>query len=247
MVEVLEAVANLTYGGVDPTIPGNGGVDCYEYLSLTRRAVETVLITVFAISLIVSNWRKAIEVTASVPPSSLAVIQGEFGRRFLLLALALVFGVELGFKLSTRTLVYVLNPCHVTTSIQLLLLFVSPSSCDRPWVSRLFKFQLTCMVGPLFALMFPVLNTRLLPCEQVEYFVQHGLMFIIPFYLFSLGGKRQSDDLFSLGGKRQVMDDLFSLGGPFLPEPFWDISFQCVCFGIHLLYHFWLLQAVAMV
>ena len=40
------------------------------------------------------------------------------GRRILLVIMSLMFGAEIGFKLATRQLIYILNPCHVTTAFQ---------------------------------------------------------------------------------------------------------------------------------
>lgn len=40
------------------------------------------------------------------------------GKRLLVILLALLWGMEIGFKFASRTVIYLLNPCHVTTLIQ---------------------------------------------------------------------------------------------------------------------------------
>lgn len=43
------------------------------------------------------------------------------GKRLLVILLALLWGMEIGFKFASRTVIYLLNPCHVTTLMQVRL------------------------------------------------------------------------------------------------------------------------------
>ncbi len=39
-------------------------------------------------------------------------------KQFLLIILCLVFGAEIGFKISMKQLIYILYPCHLMTIVQ---------------------------------------------------------------------------------------------------------------------------------
>ena len=41
-----------------------------------------------------------------------------FGKQVLLVLMTFVLGLELGFKFASRTVIYLLNPCHITTIMQ---------------------------------------------------------------------------------------------------------------------------------
>uniref|UniRef100_A0A5K4F6K3 Transmembrane protein 164 n=1 Tax=Schistosoma mansoni TaxID=6183 RepID=A0A5K4F6K3_SCHMA len=101
--------------------------------------------------------------------------------------------------------------------LQILLLASSSS-----WLTTfIFRIHLHMMNGPLLALTFPILNTRSLPFEHVTYFVQHILIILIPASFLN-----QSSE--------------------FSVEPIDDFSWVIFSLSIQVLYHFLVLQPIAL-
>lgn len=140
-----------------------------------------------------------------------------WAKQALLITMTLTFGVELGFKFATRTVIYILNPCHITTLIQIYLL-----ACNKPKKSTtaLFRVQMNYLNGPLLAFMFPETDSRQLPLEAAIYWIQHALMVIIPIYLLRTGG------VYNMEG----------LG---------DYTWNTIGYSANIVYHFFFLQIIA--
>lgn len=209
----LSAVSEWAYAGVNHSLAGNGGPECANFISTRRRLWETLLAVLWASALALCSWSHL-----QVPPAPKVVREDRGGKRCLLVLLCLVFGMELGFKFASRTVIYILNPCHIITMLQIVMLAAPPTS---RLLTVLFRVHVHWLNGPLLALLFPVLNTRLLPLEQEVYWVQHGLMLAVPCYL-----------------KR--------LGGVFSTEPLADLSWALLSLALQYLYHFLILQALAL-
>ncbi|XP_069748265.1 transmembrane protein 164-like [Narcine bancroftii] len=212
---------DTAYGGVDANLSGNGGPECAAFLCAEQRALETVLMTaVSSLQIAVAAPRIGAEVRQCGgrlgEPTPLARPE-TLGRNLLQAALCLTFGLEIGFKCASKTLIYLLNPCHVLTAIQIFLLTCPP--CRLVFI--VFRLHVHMLNGPLLALLFPVINTRLLPFETEVYYVQHILMYVVPFYLLHKGG-------------------IYS------PEPLGDFSWAVLATGILFLYHYTILQALAL-
>ncbi|XP_063236378.1 transmembrane protein 164 isoform X3 [Bacillus rossius redtenbacheri] len=110
--------------------------------------------------------------------------------------------------------------CGQTHSLLVLhriyLLAAAPSRA----VTVLFRLHMNFLNGAVLACVFPVTESRLLPCETSIYWIQHGMMMVVPYYLIRLGG-------------------------PYNVESILDMSWCSLAYGINLLYHFVILQAVA--
>jgi len=122
----VSTLANLLsdwiYGGVNIQYPSrNGGKVCLEHVSPIFRLFETsVAIAICILALFVSRKISRTKNLVSTPAtkSTTWVIQTTPGKIGLLLAHTFVFGMEVGFKFSSKSLIFLLNPCNITTIIQ---------------------------------------------------------------------------------------------------------------------------------
>lgn len=216
-----------TYKGVDHSFPGNGGLECRDFLGLPQRYWESGAASVVALLALILSYPRlrlppksrhcdpaCLRQSASVAQA--ATVYEPVGKRILLLLMCLTFGIELGFKFATRRMIWIGNPCHLATMMQIFILSAPPSRI----VTAAFRLHMHMLTGAPIAILFPVINTRLLPFETGVYFLQHVLMLVIPFYCLWLGD-------------------------PFIPEKLGDFSWAMTSFGLLFLYHFIPLQFLA--
>jgi len=137
------------YQGVNITVPRNGGQECTDFLSMKTRVVETVVILLVTTPIFIWGLRHltplSVDLTERREPP---------GKRILLVLMCLIWGIEIGFKFSSRTVIFLLNPCHITTALQIYLLAAKPSKK----VAVIFRLQLNFMNGAILALAFPELD-----------------------------------------------------------------------------------------
>lgn len=113
------AVLDALYGGIRADIPGLGGEECASYLSKLTMVLETVISTCMMIT--VGLFGAYTYTMPKIFPAEKCPTV----KKILLIVLCLVFGVECGYKLCSRRLLYLLNPCHVITIMEVRLPFAA--------------------------------------------------------------------------------------------------------------------------
>lgn len=108
-------VLDWTYAGVDYSLPGNGGEDCARFLSPTQRLLESMLATLLGLLTMRLAYPKL-----TLPATKVRVLTEKetTWKRILLVLMCLTWGCELGFKFATRQMIWIFNPCHIATAVQ---------------------------------------------------------------------------------------------------------------------------------
>lgn len=110
---ILDDIMDWAYSGVNKTVPRNAGPECANFMFPLWRKIETCLVIALGIGLF--KWSLT---RLSVVKTGAYVRRDRAGRRTLLVLMSLIWGMEIGYKFSSSTVIYLLNPCHVTTAIQ---------------------------------------------------------------------------------------------------------------------------------
>ena len=103
-----------TYTGVDHSLTGNGGTECINFIPFKQKIIETVIFVSIGL----------FEILIAIPRLNLPAVTHKtnhadpLGKRILLLIMTLTFGIELGYKFATRQMIWILNPCHIVTMMQ---------------------------------------------------------------------------------------------------------------------------------
>merc|ERR1719244_419494 len=137
-------------------------------------------------------------------------------RQVMIVIFSLMLGIQLGYKLASKQLIYMLSPCHVVTALQIYLMAARPT----PATGTLFRVHIGLLNGALLALLFPVLDTYKFPFEIELYWLQHSLMLAVPYLMFTQGH-------------------------PYTPEPANMFHHAILSYSLFFLVHLLLLQPIA--
>lgn len=108
----MEGFLKALYGGIRLDIPGHGGAECAAYLSTGTKIAETCLSTVMMLVCLAYSL-KHISLPSKPPPENEHVLA-----KPLLALLSIIIGLEISYKITSGELLYILNPCHVLTVVE---------------------------------------------------------------------------------------------------------------------------------
>jgi hypothetical protein len=212
MEGTLKSIGNVLYGGIRPEIPGHGGDECANYLTPKQMIGETLLSSTIMVVAGTLAWRTL------TMPKTFPRHEDLLSKRALLAAMCLLFGIEIGYKICNRSALYLLNPCHIITAIEIWLLASKPGKISFSILRILIHY----IYGAMVAMLFPDTLARQFPGETIMYWVQHvAIFFVIPPYLIWLWG-------------------------PSTLEPFKEWSWACfagILFGVQ---HHYIMQPIAL-
>ena len=127
--DVIFEFLRSSFAGVSHKLAGDGGIDCYDFLTFKNRIFDTLVFTILTFVLILPRVARTLslpkewEIISYCRKRTSQRICGF--RKFLLIALAIILGIEMAYKISGKTWIYLMNPCHVITVIQVCFVFFS--------------------------------------------------------------------------------------------------------------------------
>ncbi|KAI9470591.1 MAG: transmembrane protein [Benjaminiella poitrasii] len=105
---------------------------------------------------------------------------------FCLVAMIFSYAVTVIHKLASDTNYFLLQPCHASAVI-LIIIMAWPSSDEvYQYIPQLlFNIYLHTLWGSVLALVFPDLRDHDMLGEVFNFFFEHGLILVLPFYLLT--------------------------------------------------------------
>jgi len=206
---------DILIGGIDFDLPGNGGTECWNFMTLKRRLMETVLgIIVTSSALVLGKICRKDEFKSSNRSAQWSM---STPRTLLIVTMSMCYGMELTYKLATKQLIFIINPCHVMCLLQLTVLCLNPFTSVA---QHLFRIMLNGMFFPLCACIFPVTNSLFLPGEVFTFWLEHILLLVIPLFLLY---------------ENQLK-----------PEPLSDFSYALSLYGYYYIYNLIIIQPITL-
>jgi hypothetical protein len=167
------------YGGIRPDVPGHGGEECAAYLPTNMKLLDTGI----AVLLMIPYFTYAIKTYTL--PTNIKKRENNVVQRILLVTLCVVMGIQIGFKISAKSLLYILNPCYLMTAVEIYLLSTTPSKFSVAMLRMLIHH----VYGAAVAMLFPEVGPTDIFGRMTAYWVQHILIFfVVPPYLLYYWG-----------------------------------------------------------
>ena len=188
--QISEYFQEVCYGGLNKSLVSQGGKECAEFLPNDQKIYETMVSTLIMSTASIISY-KTISLPKVYPKD-----RNPFGQRFLLLSLGLMFGIETGFKIASRKLLFFLNPCHLLTVLQLMILASKPNRTSF----ALLRIMIHYVYGAFIAVFLAHMEGRYFYGEYISFWCHHILIaFIVPPYLVYVWGPDSIEPVTNLG------------------------------------------------
>ena len=172
-------ISNILYGGINPSIYGHGGPACAAFLSAKHKIFDTVISTFIMMGF------GTIAYFSFTAPKRIPKTDDCISKRIMLTFLCLLFGIEVGYKVCSLQVLYLLNPCHVICMTEIYLLATKPSKVSF----GILRVVIHYLHVTLIPLLFPDTLARQFPGETAIYWVEHAVIFfVVPPYLVYIWG-----------------------------------------------------------
>lgn len=177
----------MLWGGITYDEVVQGGPICVASSPMVQRVCESIFGIGLSLFILGKSWPrvwadvKSSSCKISATDRSDTIFSQQSVARVLLLVFTLVFGIEVGFKLASRSLIWLMFPCHIATmailvsylflnnlhsdimKFRLQLSLVLPQS--SPIALTIFRIATYWMNGATVALIYHVTATRQLNGE----------------------------------------------------------------------------------
>ncbi|KAI6649604.1 putative membrane protein [Oopsacas minuta] len=188
--QVSSYLEEVCYGGLNKSLVSQGGRACAEYLPYNQKIYETMITTIIMSTASIISW-KTIKLPKIFPKD-----RNPLGQRILLLSLGFVFGIETGYKIASRKLLFFLNPCHMLTVLQLLILASKPGRVSF----AMLRIMLHYVYGAFIAVFLAHMEGRYFYGEFISFWCHHILIaFIVPPYMVYTWGPDSLEPITNLG------------------------------------------------
>jgi len=131
------------YSGVDNSLAGNGGAKCAAFIPSYQKMAETLLMVSIGVFEMYITYP---HLTVLPMPGSYSQRSNRTSKRVLLVVLCVTFGIELGFKFATRQMIWILNPCHIVTVLQVCIINWL-AGCIDTWNLLILAFWHLCRLS----------------------------------------------------------------------------------------------------
>ncbi|KAI9340974.1 transmembrane protein [Pilaira anomala] len=165
----------------------NDGLGGSWYVSPTYHGVEFIMMAPFFMTMTAYFGYKAVlnnKVNFTLLTGNRDRATRPLFETICLLMMIASYVVTVTHKVYSRTEFFLLQPCHVSALI-LILMMAWPTKSSQFIPQLLFNIYLHTFWGAILALVFPDLRDHDMLGEVFNFFLEHGLILLLPFYMLT--------------------------------------------------------------